>query len=329
MDSRIYILTHKRLTGQLSSIEEAELGKLSLIPENQALSEEISYLWNVSNNYFPAKDWKKEDAKKAFMERLKTSAPKAAPVSSTVATNNTASIWPKILGVAAAILLIGWAALSLLNKKEVIKADKTIEFAQVIDDTKVWLDRGARLTVLKESATERRVALEGEAFFDVAHDPSRPFTIELGEGLYAEVLGTSFRASSTHDGGDGRISVREGLVKLYAADQEMIISAGQEGVFERSRGIQAMKSTAIMPLMSDTGQITFKDTPLHEAFDKLGLHFGVDFQYQKENVLCTYTAGIPNHYTLDDVISSLTENYEGLYIEVKDRSKVQVSGACR
>jgi len=69
MDSRIYILTHKRLTGQLSSTENTELARLSLIPENKSLSDEIAYLWNVSNNYFPTKDWKKDAAKALLLTR--------------------------------------------------------------------------------------------------------------------------------------------------------------------------------------------------------------------------------------------------------------------
>ncbi len=71
MDSRIYILTHKRLTGQLSSVENEELLQLSLLPENKALSEEIAYLWNLSKNYFPVKDWQKDAAKEAFMQRIR------------------------------------------------------------------------------------------------------------------------------------------------------------------------------------------------------------------------------------------------------------------
>jgi transmembrane sensor len=62
--------------------------------------------------------------------------------------------------------------------------------------TKVWLNAGSRLNYSKafDGAT-REVELEGEAYFDVAHLPRRPFIVHIGE-VQVKVLGTLFNVKS-------------------------------------------------------------------------------------------------------------------------------------
>ncbi|EJL38029.1 Fe2+-dicitrate sensor, membrane component [Caulobacter sp. AP07] len=79
------------------------------------------------------------------------------------------------------------------------------------DGTRVTLD-GATSLEVQLGAYRRRVRLtRGEAFFDVAHDPSRPFTVDAPEGA-VRVLGTAFDLER----GQGRLdlSVHRGKVRL-------------------------------------------------------------------------------------------------------------------
>ena len=335
MDSRIYILTHKQLTGQLSIAEHDEFRKLSLDPKLKSLSDEIAYLWNVSNNYFPTKDWKKDDAKEAFYEKIRQ------PVTSkTQKSNTTGSFaptynlnWVRVIGFAALALLIGWVAISLLTKKEKIEAVKSIEFAEIFDNTRIWLDQGASLTILKESDNENKVALVGEAFFDVYHDPSRLFVIDLGNEVFAEVLGTSFKARSTHGGNNGKISVREGSVRLYStanADYDITLQAGEEGELNPAKRLeQKSNTTSIGALLPQVGQLSFDDTPLDEVLDKLGLHFGVQFKYDREVISkCRFSAGVPSDASIDQTLLSILGVHEGLKVTPQDRSTYMVSGSC-
>lgn len=65
------------------------------------------------------------------------------------------------------------------------------------DGTNLWLNGGSSLTYTDDfdSAHERRVAIDGEAYFEVAHNPDRPFIVEM-ESMDLRVLGTSFIARS-------------------------------------------------------------------------------------------------------------------------------------
>ena len=64
------------------------------------------------------------------------------------------------------------------------------------DSTKVWLNSGSRLIFpVAFDRRSREVYLEGEAYFDVSHDKTRPFTLRTKD-MNIKVLGTEFYVSS-------------------------------------------------------------------------------------------------------------------------------------
>lgn len=87
----------------------------------------------------------------------------------------------------------------------------------------VVLDDGSRLQLAAESAVavdfdsgQRRVALiAGQAFFDVAHEPERLFTVEA-EGVTVTVTGTAFAVGQNRD--RVSVAVAAGMVEVISAD---------------------------------------------------------------------------------------------------------------
>lgn len=85
------------------------------------------------------------------------------------------------------------------------------------DGSRVTLS-GASHVQVKLGGDRREVALQaGEAFFDVHHDATRPFTVNAGAGQ-ATVLGTRFDVAL--DGTHIALSVEQGLVRFGARDAE-------------------------------------------------------------------------------------------------------------
>jgi len=67
---------------------------------------------------------------------------------------------------------------------------------QLADGTKVWLSPNSKLSYpAKFEENERRVTLDGEAFFEVTHDAKHPFIIKSGD-VSTTVLGTSFNVTA-------------------------------------------------------------------------------------------------------------------------------------
>ena len=177
------------------------------------------------------------------------------------------------------------------------------------------------------------MALEGEAYFDVSHDPDRPFIIDLGNDIYARVLGTSFKARSSHEGDGGKISVRDGSVRLYSSKHEgydITLVSGEEGELNPQLEVSSKTfSSTIDGLMTGSQEIVFVDQPIDQLLERLGLHFGVDFQVaQAAKLDCPYTTTIPRGTTLNDVLGSLSSLYPNVSFVDSDRSIIRVEGIC-
>ncbi|HEX3009203.1 MAG TPA: FecR domain-containing protein, partial [Bacteroidales bacterium] len=85
-----------------------------------------------------------------------------------------------------------------VHKKEVLVSIPKGQRRQLTlpDGTKVWLNSRSKLTYASDFNQETRdVVLEGEAYFNVAHDKSKPFHVKA-KGVVIEVLGTIFNVSA-------------------------------------------------------------------------------------------------------------------------------------
>lgn len=82
------------------------------------------------------------------------------------------------------------------------------------DGTKVWINSGSKMTYPAVfNADSRAVFLEGEAIFDVVHNPEKPFKV-LSNNQEVEVLGTVFNVSSYPKDEELQTVLKSGSVKL-------------------------------------------------------------------------------------------------------------------
>jgi len=120
------------------------------------------------------------------------------------------------LAACAFALVLAWPQLQLMTVEPlaVQTAPGRIRTVTLADGSKVTLDGATRLEA-RIGAHRREVRLlTGEAYFDVAHDAARPFTVSAPEGS-ARVLGTAFDLER----GDGKLelAVHRGKVRLAPA----------------------------------------------------------------------------------------------------------------
>ncbi|AYV48692.1 hypothetical protein CFHF_17015 [Caulobacter flavus] len=137
------------------------------------------------------------------------------------------------------------------------------------DGSAVTLNTGAVLDV-RYGPEGRRVRLvKGEAFFDVVHDPSRPFVVESRAGS-ARVLGTAFDVRLESDA--ARVSVLRGAVRVEPASGRgvAVLRAGQGALLDGA----APKAAALEdPAAVDAwrqGRLVVYHRPLAEVVDEIG-----------------------------------------------------------
>lgn len=140
------------------------------------------------------------------------------------------------------------------------------------DGTRVTVDARSELRVMF-TPSARSVRLEhGRAYFAVAHDVSRPFTVAAGNGE-TRAVGTRFVVDDDH--GKVRVSLVEGRVSVRTLDAgsagtAVMLTPGHEAVYQpRSAPKHVGTAKSADPLDWTRGMVSFTDVPLEEAARRL------------------------------------------------------------
>ncbi len=137
------------------------------------------------------------------------------------------------------------------------------------DGTVVTLNAGALLTCPSRfEGSFRKVTLQGEAWFEVAHDKSKPFIIASGN-TRIRVVGTSFSVNTKTLKNTKEIVLSEGIVRVYFEDMpqtSILLLPGEKG--EVNSGNDAIVKSAnedVNFLAWKTKRLVFSNTPLNEV----------------------------------------------------------------
>ncbi|MET4896916.1 FecR domain-containing protein [Sphingomonadaceae bacterium jetA1] len=143
------------------------------------------------------------------------------------------------VAAAAAITLVVVQSVRQQNQPATIQefaaATGEVKMVPLKDGSTVMLGSNTRITV-RFSDSGRQVTLtDGNAYFDVAHDAARPFTVSAGQARTV-VLGTKFDLALSH--GDVDLAVERGLVRFEAQNQAkaaVLVKAGYHSQFHDGR----------------------------------------------------------------------------------------------
>ena len=226
--------------------------------------------------------------------------------------------------VAAAIfipLLLGSAVtIAVLNEKipqptdswytvETLPGQKSI--LDLPDGTRVWLNSDTRISYPVDFLSDNRnIKLQGEAFFDVAHDKKRPFVVGLDD-LRIQVLGTEFNVSNYSDESENRIFLKSGSIELRstANNSDRLLyrmKPGERASYNMNLGkltIGSDQNGLCMAWME--GKLVFREASIATVVSKLNRWFNVDIQVVDQEILdYTYTATF-KHESLEQILELL------------------------
>lgn len=172
--------------------------------------------------------------------------------------------------------------------------------------------------VVSVTANERRVRLaQGQAFFDVKRDASRPFIVETPQGS-VRVTGTQFDVR-TDTSESLEVVVAQGSVQVSAHDaggatnRPVVLVAGQRYSGTEDHRVSQLTPAALADALAwRQGQIVFHDVPLREALARFG-------RYHGRSLAADPAAGelhIGGRYSLDDLDGFLAALEEIFPVEV-------------
>jgi len=104
--------------------------------------------------------------------------------------------------------------LGVHGTKQLVAQNEVVEYI-LPDKSEVTLNSGT--IEYQKEFKNRKVNLNGEAFFDVVHDEKKPFNIEAGN-IIVEDIGTSFYVNTLSNGNKVTIILKQGKVALFKKD---------------------------------------------------------------------------------------------------------------
>ncbi|PSL32225.1 FecR family protein [Chitinophaga ginsengisoli] len=136
------------------------------------------------------------------------------------------------------------------------------------DGTKVWLNADSRLRYPSRfSEDDRLVTIEGEAYFEVAHDASRPFIVQNAHAS-VKVLGTAFNIN-TYDNNIAATLVQGKIMVLHGGDSTYLQPGQQLNSGAPYNNVQVqVVDTEIYTAWKD-GELVFAGTTLEDICHRL------------------------------------------------------------
>ena len=149
------------------------------------------------------------------------------------------------------------------------------------DGTKVVLGPLSSVKVFAAYASaSREVEVRGDAYFEVVHDSSKPFTVYVGNATIRDV-GTKFAVVS-NDSGDIGVSVSEGAVSLAqgkSPEPSTVLKAGDKGTLDRGGKVVTRRGAVTdEDLAWLSGRLVFRETPLSEVATSMRRWYGINLQ---------------------------------------------------
>ena len=173
----------------------------------------------------------------------------------------------------------------------------------------------------------RGVTLEGEAYFSVAKDATKPFIVKTND-LSIKVLGTKFNVSAypTNDRtiatlNSGKIQVD---VQSGKADNRYILTPNQEIIFNKINKSVLINTVTAGNVYWKDGSLLFQDATFNDIVNTIERRYGVTIDYNKQDFLNTpYTIKFLNNESLDDILDIL-QDVVGEMEYKKEKSRITI-----
>jgi len=148
------------------------------------------------------------------------------------------------------------------------------------DGTKVSMNSGTRIRYSADFRKERKLRVEGEAYFDVHHDASSPFTVQAGV-MNVTALGTKFSVTSFPNENSADVVLEEGKVQITGSKNlfSELLSPGEKFAYDREskRGTIEKVDAKYLTSWKD-GLLMFRGEPLGEVMKRIGRWYNVKFE---------------------------------------------------
>jgi transmembrane sensor len=209
------------------------------------------------------------------------------------------------------IVYTGFGDKVVFNTMTNPRGSKVIDM-QLADGSHVWLNAGSSITFpVAFTGNERNVTMDGEAYFEVAHDAKKPFSVSKDQ-MKVEVLGTHFDVNTYSDEPVMKVSLLEGSVKITSRNESKTIRPGEQA--QISSDIKVLTNVNMDDVMAwKNGLFSFNRTDVKTLLQEISRWYDVEIVYEGSPPTMEFGGDMERTLNLSQVLNAL------------DKSKVKLS----
>ena len=224
-------------------------------------------------------------------------------------------------------------SLANTSLQETVNNTKSEQSITLKDGSTVKLKPGSKLSYSDFSEKTRVVYLDGEGYFDVTKDKTKPFIVYAGH-IVVQVVGTSFNVVSSTGNTKSNVSVMSGKVKVFSAgkmkeldiqneDQAIYLTPNQQVDFDASTNVfeKGLVAEPVQVARSgDAEEFYFTNTSVNDILKELETAYGVKMRFNNTSLeSCKVTAplgDLPLFRKLDIICQTVGATYEVFGTEI-------------
>lgn len=187
------------------------------------------------------------------------------------------------------------------------------------DGTKVYLNSHSKITLPSAfSADAREVTLEGEAYFDVAKNPNKPFIIKT-KGAIVQVLGTSFVIRSYEGDQSVQTVVKEGVVSFRPSNmpinEGVILTKGKLARLNLKNNMMETEQVDDLDIYLSwkDGYLKFSNASMKEVAKQLQRKYAIKVEFGSKGIEDLHLTAELKSRSMKNVIQTISTSLDLRY----------------
>ncbi|NVM66981.1 ferric-dicitrate binding protein FerR (iron transport regulator) [Mucilaginibacter sp. SG538B] len=172
------------------------------------------------------------------------------------------------------------------------------------DGTNVWLNAASSIKFpVVFNGNERKVQITGEAYFEVAHDKTKPFRVE-SDGQTVEVLGTHFNINAYADENEIKTTLLQGSVRIKAGNKNYLLKPGEQSHLKNG-DVNITQADMDEALAWKNGVFHFNDAGIESVMKQISRWYDVDVKYEGKIKERTFSGEISMNVNASQILDAM------------------------
>ncbi len=186
------------------------------------------------------------------------------------------------------------------------------------DGSVAWINAKSELKYdVGFGTTDRRLHLQGEAYFEVNKNEKLPFSVSAGD-MEVIATGTIFNVRSYIDDNKWEVNLLEGGVDVVVSDKRYTLHSDEKAIYDKTTASVTVEPTdARMAAQWTNGKLSFYQASIPDIYKMLERHFNVRIQIDCEELKEEYFLGSINlEMSLSEILS---------YLDIDKKYKIEIT----